>query len=101
AAFASCLPTLSDPTAPMACCENGRHDCASAMQAVDCCRSHDAASRRLTAANPVNVFKPVLSLTEVALPSSLLIFPLRVSPVIASFVAPSPPLFLLDSSLRI
>lgn len=71
------------------------------MQAVDCCRSHDAAGHRLTAAKPSTVFKPILFLTEVAVPASLAASASTPSPVIVQFVASSPPLFLLDSSLRI
>jgi len=71
------------------------------MQAVDCCRSHDASSHRLTATKPVTVYKPILCLTEIALPPSLAMPSAAPSPVVEVFVTTSPPLFLLDSSLRI
>jgi len=101
AAFASCLPAPSEPAAAMACCENGHRDCGTAMQAVDCCRSHDVSNHRLTAAKPVSVFKPILGLIQIPLPPSLAVPSLALSPIVEAFVAPSPPLFLLDSSLRI
>jgi len=101
AAFANCLPGPSEPDSAMACCQGGHHDCGSAMQAVDCCKSHDASSHRLTAANPASVFKPIVCLIEIALPASLAVPSATPSPLIEPFVAFSPPLFLLDSSLRI
>lgn len=101
AAFASCLPAPSEEMAAKACCANGHRDCVPVMQAVDCCRSTAASNQRLTATKPLSAFKPILCLTEVALPPSLAAPSSTPSPIILAFVASSPPPFFLDSSLRI
>ena len=98
-AWASCLP--NDMT-DMACCKKMR-DCEQTMKGADCCQARATSSEKFVALKPASVVKPLAivsfgsSVTDVAAPMRTSVEGYGRAPVAAS----SPPIFLLDSSLRI
>lgn len=88
--------------AAMACCQKMR-DCQQTMKAGDCCQAPAKSPERFVALKPVSVVKP-LAIVSFAADQTDLTIPARAR--VAAFgrsaeTASSPPIFLLDTSLRI
>lgn len=100
-ASANCLPDNIGKSAEMACPNDGQHDCCPSLKAADCCTSSAASTETFTAVTPVSV-KPIVALSFVPAAVPLASSSHRLSSLSAPIsLTPSPPIFLLASSLRI
>lgn len=100
--WASCLPGEMTDKADMACCQKMRA-CDQTMKAVDCCQAPAKSPERLVALKPASVVKPLAivsfgsGLSDMTVPARI-----NVAAYDRSLAAPSsPPIFQLDTSLRI
>lgn len=90
-ALADCM-RADQPSAEMACCQNGMPNCGPAMQAADCCQTHRGATDVTVAIKPVaphHVFVSLAPVFQGAVVADLMASSgVRSTP---SLVAPSPP----------
>lgn len=101
-AFASCLPDDMQAAAEMACCVKGHHECGSSVKPADCCQSAKVSSPQFLATKAPEKSKPVVVVSFV---QAAVIQPLAVTSIVNralhSLNCPSPPLFLLNTALRL